>query len=120
MAVLCRAKFLMRPIEQALGRRQIAVQSMNAQAFRRFDWQRPSVKLPTMHSTKGLEFPHVFVAGLQALPMKGEPIEDAARLLYVAMTRATNELVLAAHGQSPFVERVRASLVDVAKQFARG
>jgi superfamily I DNA/RNA helicase len=118
MAVLCRAKFQMRPIEQALARRQLAVQSMNAQAFRRFDWQRPSVKLLTMHSAKGLEFPLVFVAGLQALPMKGEPLDDAARLLYVAMTRATHELVLAAHGSSPIVERVRASLAEVARRFA--
>jgi superfamily I DNA/RNA helicase len=102
----------MRPVESALARRQRATQSMNSQAFRRFGWQRPSVKLLTMHGAKGLEFPHVFVAALQALSMKGEPLEDAARLLYVAMTRATNELVLAAHGPSPIVERVRASLAE--------
>ena len=34
IGVLCRAKYLMRPIEQALGRRKLPVQSMNAQAFR--------------------------------------------------------------------------------------
>jgi len=33
IGVLCRAKYLMRPIEQALGRRKLPVQSMNAQAF---------------------------------------------------------------------------------------
>ncbi len=118
IAVLCRAKYLMRPIEQALVRRRLAVQSMNAQAFRRFDWRRPSVKLLTMHSAKGLEFPLVFVAGLQALPMRDESLEDAARLLYVAMTRATHELVLAAHGSSPIVARVRASLAHVTRRFA--
>ncbi|MFO1219997.1 MAG: 3'-5' exonuclease [Burkholderiaceae bacterium] len=118
MAVLCRAKYLMKPIEQALARRKIAVQSMNAQAFRRFDWRRPSVKLVTMHSAKGLEFPRVFVAGLQALPMGDEALDDAARLLYVAMTRATHELVLSAHGTSPIVERVRASLREVGRGFA--
>lgn len=118
IAVLCRAKFLMRPIEQALMRRRLAVQSMNSQVFRRFDWQRPSVKLLTMHSAKGLEFPLVFVAGLHAMPMRDESLEDAARLLYVAMTRATHELVLAAHGHSPIVARVRTSLADVALRFA--
>lgn len=118
MAVLCRAKYLMRPIEQALARRRLPVQSMNAQAFRRFDWRQPSVRLLTMHSAKGLEFPLVFVAGLQALPMRDETLEDAARLLYVAMTRATHELVLAAHGTSPIVARVQASLLDVAHRFA--
>ncbi len=63
-------------------------QALAAEAFRRFDWQRPSVKLLTMHSAKGLEFPQVFVAGLQALPMKDVSLDDAAPLLYVAMTRA--------------------------------
>jgi len=120
VAVLCRAKYLMKPIEQALARRRLAVQSMASEAFRRFDWQRPSVKLVTLHSAKGLEFPLVFVAGLQALPMRDETLEDAARLLYVAMTRATHELVLSTHGTSPIVERVRASLGEVARGFARG
>jgi hypothetical protein len=118
IAVLCRTKYLMKPIEQALGRRGLDVQSMNSQAFRRFDWRRPSIKLLTMHSAKGLEFPLVFVAGLQALPMRNESLEDAARLLYVAMTRATHDLVLATHGPSPIVARVRASLADVARRFA--
>ena len=118
IAVLCRTKYQMRPIEQALARRRLAGQSMSAQAFRRFDWGRPSIKLVTMHSAKGLEFPLVFVAGLQALPMRDESLEDAARLLYVAMTRATHELVLAAHGSSPIVARVQASLAGVQRRFA--
>ena len=118
VAVLCRAKYLMRPIEQALARRRLPVQSMNSQAFRRFDWRQPCVRLLTMHSAKGLEFPLVFVAGLQALPMRDESQEDAARLLYVAMTRATHDLVLAAHGSSPIVDLVKASLADVAQRFA--
>jgi superfamily I DNA/RNA helicase len=118
IAVICRVKFLMKSIEQALTRRKIPVQSMNSQAFRRFDWERPSVKLLTMHSAKGLEFPLVFVAGLQALPTRDESMEEAARLLYVSMTRATQDLVLSAHGMSPIVSRVRDSLVEVARQFA--
>lgn len=118
IAVLCRAKYLMRPIEQALARRRLALQSMNSQAFRRFDWRRPSVKLLTMHSAKGLEFSKVFVPGLQALPMRDESLDEAVRLLYVAMTRATGELVLSAHGGSPVVDRVRESLAAVTRAFA--
>lgn len=117
IAVLCRAKYLMRPIEQALSRRRIAWQSMHAQPVSRFDWKKPSVKLLTMHSAKGLEFPFVFVAGLQALPVKNEPIDDELRLLYVAMTRATRELTLSAHRSSAVVERVRQSLDAVTRQF---
>ncbi len=118
IAVLCRAKYLMKPIEAALARRRLPLQSMNGLAFRRFDWRQPSVKLLTMHSAKGLEFPLVFVAGLQALPMRDEGPDDAARLLYVAMTRATHDLVLSAHGTSLIVERVRESLADVTRRFA--
>ncbi|MBL8289259.1 MAG: NERD domain-containing protein [Rubrivivax sp.] len=118
IAVLCRARYVMGPIQQALARRKIAVQSMNAGDFRRFDWRSPSVKLLTMHSAKGLEFPLVFVAGLQAMPMRGHDAQEEARLLYVAMTRATHELVLSAHAESPAVARVREALLDVARRFA--
>jgi Nuclease-related domain/AAA domain/UvrD-like helicase C-terminal domain len=118
IAVLCRAKYLMQPIEQALARRRIPLQSMNAQAFKRIDWQRASVKLLTLHSAKGLEFAHVFVAGLQAMPMRDETLDDAVQLLYVAMTRATHVLVLSGHGRSPIVERARESLAAVAREFA--
>jgi hypothetical protein len=123
ITVLCRAKYLMRPFEHALARRGIPLQSMNSPAFRqrrRLDWQQPSVKLLTLHSAKGLEFALVFVTGLQAMPMRGELPDDAARLLYVAMTRATHDLVLTAHGRSPTVERVRDALAEVARRFARG
>lgn len=119
MAVLCRARFLMAPIERALRRRGLPVQSMHAQAFRRFDWSTSDVRLLTLHSAKGLEFPLVFVAGLQAMPMRDERLEDAARLLYVGMTRATHQLVLSAHGRSPIVHRVQQALGDVAAAFAQ-
>jgi Nuclease-related domain/UvrD-like helicase C-terminal domain/AAA domain len=118
IALLCRTKALMRPLEQALQRRGLAVQAMNASAFRRFDWAAPSIKLVTMHSAKGLEFPLVFVAGLQALPWRDEPLDEAVRLLYVAMTRATRELVLSTHGPSAVVQRVKAALAAVAQQFS--
>jgi hypothetical protein len=116
--VLCRTRALMSPIEAALRRRGIAVQSMGSGAFKRFDWRVPSVKLITLHSAKGLEFASVVVAGLQALPYLQEPIDDELRLLYVGMTRATRELAVSACGRSAMVERVEASLAAVAQQFA--
>ena len=117
IAVLCRTKAMLHPFEQALTRRHLPIQSMGQQAFRRFDWQLPGIKLLTMHSAKGLEFAQVFVASLQAVPMQGEPLANALRLLYVAMTRATRELVLSAHGRSAVVDRVRAGLGEVARHF---
>jgi len=121
IAVLCRMRPLMKPIQAALQRRGIAVQSMAAEAFRHFDWARDSVKLVTLHSAKGLEFGLVFVAGLQAMPLASETLPEAMRLLYVAMTRATHELVLSAHaggsGPAPLVTQVRQALDDVARHF---
>jgi Nuclease-related domain/AAA domain/UvrD-like helicase C-terminal domain len=119
IGIVCRAKYLMKPIERALARRGLPLQSMAATAYRHFDWKHPSIKLLTMHSAKGLEFRLVVVAGVQALPMKGEGTDTAARLLYVAMTRATHELVLSAHGASEFVARVRDALAQVSQSLAQ-
>ena len=118
MAVLCRTKSLMSPLENALRRRGLALQSMAAPSFRRIDWRQPGVKLLTLHSAKGLEFSLVAVAGLQARPFRGEPVDDALRLLYVAMTRATQQLLLSAHRDSALVQQIRQALQAVAVQFA--
>jgi hypothetical protein len=115
VAVLCRSKYLMAPIERALQACRVPCQSMNAEGFRRFDWRKPSVRLVTLHSAKGLEFSHVFVAGLQAMPHKGVNLEEEVRLLYVGMTRATQTLTLSATGRSLMVDRVASALEAVAR-----
>jgi hypothetical protein len=118
IAVLCRTKYLMPTIERALARKKIAFQSMSQLKVRDFEWNGPSVKLVTLHSSKGLEFPVVFVAGLQAMPYKDEPLDEEVRLLYVGMTRANQELVLSTHGDSAIVQRVRSALTKVSQQLA--
>lgn len=58
------------------------------------------VSLMTIHSSKGLEFPIVFVVGLAEgiLPLANittqEGLDEEKRLLYVAITRAMNKLYL--------------------------
>jgi rhodanese-related sulfurtransferase len=118
IAVLCRTKYQMPAIERALSKRKIAFQSMHSLKVREFDWSNPSVKLVTLHSSKGLEFPIVFVAGLQSMPFKDQPMEEEVRLLYVGMTRANQELVLSSHGDSPIVQRVRNALGRISQQLA--
>jgi ATP-dependent DNA helicase UvrD/PcrA len=61
------------------------------------------VNLLTLHSTKGLEFSHVYVVGVENHQLPGwkaldenseAEIQEARRLLYVGMTRARDRLVL--------------------------
>ena len=66
----------------------------------------PAVRLMTMHTAKGLEFPCVAISGLGALGRHGTPIEDDVRLTYVAITRATHEALLTYSQSSPLVERL--------------
>ena len=52
------------------------------------------------------------------VPGSAEELEEERRLLYVAMTRATQQLMLSAHGDSAIVQRVREALAVVAQRFA--
>jgi hypothetical protein len=117
MVILARTRQHMPAFERALARRRLPWLSMANGRLGRDDWIKPSVKLLTLHSSKGLEFPCVFIAGLQALPFRGEPLDEEVRLLYVGMTRATHQLVFSAHGPSPMVDKVRESIAAVAMQF---
>lgn len=77
-----------------------------------------TVKLVTMHSSKGLEFPLVIIPGLGSLPKPGKDEAEEARLLYVAMTRATERLVLIHHEDSIFSQRIRNAINEVQGQLA--
>jgi len=66
-----------------------------------------SLKLMTIHSSKGLEFPAVVVSALDQLPNRPETDEVfESNLLYVGLTRATDHLFVTWAGTSRFTERV--------------
>ena len=59
-----------------------------------FSENENTVKFLTMHSCKGLEFPLVAIPGVGRLGVNEQRKDEEARLLYVAMTRATRELLV--------------------------
>jgi DNA helicase-2/ATP-dependent DNA helicase PcrA len=68
----------------------------------------PGVVLSTLHAAKGLEWDHVFLAGVSdgVLPM-GNDVEEERRLFYVGLTRAKSELHLSYSGSpSPFLQGI--------------
>jgi len=89
-----------------------------------------AVTLITMHSCKGLEFPHVFIVGLEdgLLPHSRSKVEgtmdEERRLFYVAVTRAMQTLSIShcggrkKYGQllpchpSPFLKELPEELVE--------
>ena len=96
-----------------------------------------AVTLITMHSCKGLEFPHVYVVGLEdgLLPhsrSKDEgTLDEERRLFYVAVTRAMQSLTIShcitrkKYGQpmpchpSPFLNELPSELVERADEKAK-
>ena len=68
------------------------------------DEEPDAVRMSTLHASKGLEFPHVFLIGVEEgiLPHKGDPdapletlgarIQEERRLMYVGITRAQRTL----------------------------
>lgn len=63
--------------------------------------ERDAVRLMTVHAAKGLEFPYVFITGLEEglfpherLDTKGVDQEEERRLFYVALTRAEKKVFL--------------------------
>ncbi|KAF0166627.1 MAG: hypothetical protein FD157_575 [Rhodocyclaceae bacterium] len=59
-----------------------------------FGESQDTVKLLPFHSSKGLEYPIIVIPGAGLLPTPDEATEEDARLLYVAMTRATSQLIV--------------------------
>lgn len=79
----------------------------------------PAVQMMTVHAAKGLEFDHVFVAGLEDTVFPSmraaeakDGLEEERRLMYVALTRARKTLMLS-HARERMVngsmERMTAS-----------
>lgn len=65
------------------------------------------MKLMTIHSSKGLEFPLVVIAGLGFVSTDEEDVIAEAKLLYVGMTRSTDRLLLTSHRETGFTSALQ-------------
>jgi hypothetical protein len=108
MAVTCHSRALSRRVTAGLSESDVPVDSLVESVEKKaFDPAKDTVKVMTMHSSKGLEFPVVVIPGVGGLPGQYDDPASDARLLYVAMTRSTDKLLLTASGESDFVRLLR-------------
>ncbi|MBL0942841.1 MAG: NERD domain-containing protein [Hydrogenophaga sp.] len=106
MAVLCRHYSEMDTCAGVLRRRRLPHQVRKGPGT--FDPAADSIKVMTMHASKGLEFPVVAMVGVGNMPAKGEEEREEARLFYVGATRATQRLIVGAGGEGCFGARLAA------------
>jgi hypothetical protein len=103
MAILC-ADYTTRDLcAQVLRQRQMPLEMRRGPGD--FDPTSDKIKVMTMKVSKGLEFPVVALPGVGHMPAPAEDEKEAARLFYVAATRATQRLVIGVGGDGKFGQR---------------
>lgn len=107
IAVLYPQHWIGEQIARALAKHAVPV-DIAKENRNRVSTKRVAVRLLSMHTAKGLEFPCVAIGGLGAVGQHGEPIEDSIKLMYVAITRATHEVLMTYSSVSPLIERLTA------------
>ena len=105
MAVLCADWATMDLCASALAQRKLPHRVRK----RSGDYQPGAdvIQVMTMKVSKGLEFPVVALPGVGHMPAAGEDEKEAARVFYVAATRATQRLVMGVGGNASFAQRLQ-------------
>jgi hypothetical protein len=106
MAILCRHHQDMYLCANLLNRRQLPYQVRDKSG--QFDPAADTIKVLTLHASKGLEFPVVAMLGVGHMAGQGEDEKDEARLFYVGATRATHRLIIGLSGGGQFAMRLAA------------
>jgi superfamily I DNA and RNA helicase len=107
MAVVYPEHWLGQQIAEVLRKHDIPV-DVAKNNKNRVSLSRSAVRMLSMHTAKGLEFPCVAVGGLGLIGRHGEVLDDCVRLAYVAITRATHEAFLTYSTESTLVQRLTA------------
>lgn len=106
MAIICRHYSEMDECAGVLRQRGLPHQVRKGAGS--FDPAADTIKVLTMHASKGLEFPVVALVGAGNMPAKGEDEREEAKLFYVGATRATHRLVIGLSGGGRFADRFAA------------
>ena len=106
MALLCRHNQEMYLCANVLNRRGLPYQLRYKAG--QFDPAADTIKVMTLHVSKGLEFPVVALVGAGHMPAPGEDEREEAKLFYVGATRATHRLILGLSGEGRFADRFAA------------
>jgi hypothetical protein len=104
MAIICRHYAEMDRCAAVLRYRQLPHEVRKGSGT--FNPLADTIKILTMHVSKGLEFPVVAVSGAGHMPEEGRDEADEARLFYVAATRATQRLIIPLSGTGKFAVRL--------------
>jgi Nuclease-related domain/AAA domain/UvrD-like helicase C-terminal domain len=112
MGVVYTARFVGDEVAPAFEEAGVPFEWLKDSQSKYFDAGRDCVRVMTAQSSKGLQYKVGVVAGAGYWPWKSE--SDEARLMYVAMTRAVEELLITSSKNSVFSERLRALCVPMA------
>jgi Nuclease-related domain/UvrD-like helicase C-terminal domain/AAA domain len=114
MAIVYRSQWMAKEIVK-IAEQRVPIEWLNRDSYsRNYRPAEDSVKLLTMHACKGLEFSIVCLPGLGYMPTQNVAPHEEARLLYVAMTRAIDRLVMTCDRSSDFARRMGAAVAKVA------
>jgi len=103
IGIIYRSNWMGKELYEAISSKGVPCSLLNSKESKKgFSMSEETVKLMTMHSSKGLEFPTVFISGVGAMPVGNSSVANEAKLLYVAMTRSTDKLLVTSHKKNDF------------------
>jgi hypothetical protein len=110
IAVLCHTKALIGKLGAQFAAHGIPVTCVvSGSAKSHLDLDADTVKILTINSSKGLEFPVVVMPAVGETRPKSITAADEAKLLYVGMTRAMTQLIVSGKAASPLMGKLESA-----------
>ncbi|GAA0424854.1 nuclease-related domain-containing DEAD/DEAH box helicase [Cocleimonas flava] len=107
MCVTCHSKWIGQKLQLAFVNAGIPSKWLGTKKMKKaYNPNDDSVTIMTIYSSKGLEFPVVAVSGVGFMPRKNHNKISEAKLLYVALTRSTEKLLVTSHVENEFTKEL--------------